>query len=76
MDIRGLRSDPAIELVETFLDSSVKDGLSKVRIIHGKGTGALRHTIRQSLKGHSLVNDFGSEADSMGGDGATYVILN
>jgi DNA mismatch repair protein MutS2 len=76
LDIRGLRSDPAIELVETFLDSSVKDGLSKVRIIHGKGTGALRHAIRQNLKGHPLVNDFGSETDSMGGDGATYVILN
>ncbi len=76
LDIRGLRADPAIELVETFLDSSVKDGLSKVRIIHGKGTGALRHAIRQNLKGHPLVNDFGSETDSRGGDGATYVILN
>ena len=76
LDIRGVRSNPSLDMLETFLDSSVRDGLSKVTVIHGKGTGALRNIIRERLMNHPLVNSFGSEKDSLGGDGATYVILN
>jgi DNA mismatch repair protein MutS2 len=76
LDIRGLRAEPALYKVEMFLDSSIRNGLSKVRIVHGKGTGALRLAVRDSLKGHPLVSEFGKELDSSGGDGATYVLLN
>ena len=76
LDVRGLRSDPALDMLEVFLDSSVRDGLSKVTVIHGKGTGALRNALRENLMNHPLVSSFGSEKDSLGGDGATYVILN
>ena len=63
-------------MLEVFLDSSVRDGLSKVTVIHGKGTGALRNALRENLMNHPLVSSFGSDKDSLGGDGATYVILN
>ena len=76
LDVRGVRSNPSLDMLETFLDASVRDGLSKVTVIHGKGTGALRNIIRERLMNHPLVNSFGSEKDSLGGDGATYVILN
>ena len=76
LDIRGMRAEAALDKVETFLDSSIRDGLSKVRIIHGKGTGALRQAVRENLNGHPLVNEFGRAPDPSGGDGATYVLLN
>jgi DNA mismatch repair protein MutS2 len=76
IDIRGMRAEPSLQIMENFLDESLKNGLSKVFIVHGKGTGALRKAIRESLEGHPLVNSFGSEPDALGEDGATYVLLN
>ena len=52
LDIRGQRLDEAILALEGFLDSSVLEGLSKVRIIHGIGTGTLKQAVRESLKSH------------------------
>ena len=76
MDIRGMRAEPSLKMMESFLDQSLKNGLSRVIVIHGKGTGALRKAIRDFLEGHPLVNSFGSELDALGEDGATYVVLN
>ena len=76
IDIRGMRAEPSLQIMENFLDESLKNGLSKVFIVHGKGTGALRKAVRESLEGHPLVNSFGSEPDALGEDGATYVVLN
>lgn len=76
LDIRGQRTEPALERLDTFLDTAVRDGLSKVTIIHGKGTGTLRAAVRNSLKSHPLVANFDPELDQLGGDGATSVILN
>ena len=76
IDIRGMRAEPSLQIMENFLDEALKNGLSKVFIVHGKGTGALRKAVRESLEGHPLVNSFGSEPDALGEDGATYVVLN
>ena len=76
VDIRGMRAEPSLKMVENFLDQSLKNGLSKVIVIHGKGTGALRKAIRDFLEGHPLVSSYGSELDALGEDGATYVVLN
>lgn len=75
LDIRGQRLDEAILALEGFLDSSVLEGLSKVRIIHGIGTGTLKQAVRESLKSHPLVSQYGPEERLSGGDGATFVIL-
>ena len=75
LDIRGQRLEEAIFTLEEFLDSSILEGLSKVRIIHGIGTGALKHAVRETLKFHPLVSQFGPEQTRNGADGATFVIL-
>ena len=75
LDLRGLRADEALIQLEEFLDKAVRDGLSSVRIIHGKGTGALRDAIREHLPRHPMAKSFAPEARERGGDGATLVEL-
>ena len=55
VDLRGLRAEEAIERVEHYLDEAVMAGFSEVRIIHGKGTGALRESIGRFLRDHPRV---------------------
>ena len=76
LDIRGFRAEEALISLEQFLDKAVRDGLSSVRIIHGKGTGALREAVREHLERHPLARSFESEPRERGGSGATAVELN
>ena len=71
----GHTVDQAIETVDKYLDDAFLASLPKVRIIHGKGTGALRQGIHEGLKGHPLVTSFELAPRSEGGDGATVVTL-
>ena len=75
LDLRGYRAEEALVRVEEFLDKGLRDGLSSVRIIHGKGTGALRVAVRDLLERHPLAKSFAPEAPESGGDGATVVEL-
>ena len=75
LKIRGWRADDAMIKVEEYLDRALRDGLSSVRIIHGKGTGALRRAVRELLEHHPLVRSFAPEAPDKGGDGVTVVEL-
>ena len=52
LDLRGQRVDDALDQVETLLNEAALSGVPEVRIIHGRGTGALRSAIRQYLRGH------------------------
>lgn len=74
IDLRGLRVDEALEKLDGFLNAAALDGVSTARIIHGKGTGALRRAIREFLAGHPLVAS-ASPAEGPGGDGVTVVEL-
>ena len=75
LDLRGLRAADALVRLEEFLDGAMRDGLGSVRVIHGRGTGALRHAVREHLASHSLVREFGPEPPERGGNGATAVQL-
>ena len=75
LDLRGLRVDDAQLRLDEFLDHAVRDGLSKLRVIHGRGTGALRNVVREHLRHHRTVRDFGPEPRERGGNGATWVEL-
>jgi DNA mismatch repair protein MutS2 len=66
--------DEALEKVEEFVSNASLDGAFQVRIIHGRGTGALRRAIREYLTGHALVASFGPD-DGPSGDGVTVVDL-
>ena len=75
LDLRGERAEAALERMESYLDAAFRGGLPFVRIIHGKGTGALRAAIREALAGHSLVRRFESASPQDGGDGVTVALL-
>ena len=75
IDIRGIRVSEAQDKLEVFLDQSLREGLTQVRIIHGKGSGALRSTVKQILSKHPLVKTFDQETDSKGEVGSTKVTL-
>ena len=75
LDLRGARAEEALIMVEEFLDKALRDGFNSVRIIHGRGTGALRNAVRELLERHPLAKSFAPEASERGGDGATIVEL-
>jgi DNA mismatch repair protein MutS2 len=75
LDLRGWRVDDALEEVDTYLNNAMMAGLPMVRLLHGKGTGALRLAIREQLAHHPLVKSFASAAANDGGDGITVVQL-
>jgi DNA mismatch repair protein MutS2 len=75
LKIIGLRVDDALPEVERFLNRFSLEGGGEVRIIHGKGTGALMRAVRDYLDGHPLVAQFRKGEPFEGGDGATVVTL-
>jgi DNA mismatch repair protein MutS2 len=75
LDIRGWRVEQALEELDTYLNDAMMSGMSSVRIVHGKGTGALRAAIREQLTHHPLVKSFTSAPPREGGDGVTIVNL-
>ena len=76
IDVRGMRGDEAIHAVTYFIDDAILLGLSRVRILHGTGTGILRTLLRQYLGTVSGVKDFHDEHVQFGGAGITVVHLD
>ena len=75
LHLLGLTSDEARAAVEKFLDDAVLAGHREIRLVHGKGTGALRRAVEGCLRGHPLVGSFRLAEPSAGGAGATVVAL-
>ena len=73
LDVRGLRVEVALVELEKYLDSVLQSGLNQVKIIHGKGSGALRNAIRKKLAQTDYVKSFSDEQPQYGGNGATIV---
>ncbi|NLL46095.1 MAG: endonuclease MutS2 [Clostridiales bacterium] len=75
IDVRGMMSDEAVSAVEMFIDSAVLGRLETVRIIHGKGTGALRAAIQASLRKNRQVKSFRLGVYGEGESGVTIAQL-
>ncbi len=75
VDLRGLTVDEALEKVDKYLDDASLAGAPSVRIIHGKGTGALRKAVTDHLKHHRLVSSYRLGGLGEGGDGVTVAKL-
>ena len=75
LDVRGMRGDEAINAVTYFLDDAILVGMSRVRILHGTGTGILRQLIRQYLATVPNVSHYRDEHVQFGGAGITVVDL-
>lgn len=75
LDVRGMRGDEALQAVMYFIDDAIQLGISRVRILHGTGTGALRQIIREYLSTVDGVTHFQDEHVELGGAGITVVDL-
>ncbi|HET9110261.1 MAG TPA: endonuclease MutS2 [Ktedonobacterales bacterium] len=75
LDLRGWRVEDALSEVDSYLNDAAMTGMHTVRLLHGKGTGALRQAIREELRHHPLVKTFESAPQREGGDGITVVTL-
>ncbi|MBP3843336.1 MAG: Smr/MutS family protein, partial [Prevotella sp.] len=73
LDVRGMRGDEALNAVTYFIDDAILMGMSRVRILHGKGNGILRQLIRQYLSTVPNVTHFADEHVQFGGTGITVV---
>ena len=75
LDVRGMRGDEAVDAVMHFLDDAILVGMSRVRILHGTGSGILRQLIRQYLNTVPNVKKAKDEHVQFGGAGITVVDL-
>jgi DNA-nicking Smr family endonuclease len=75
LDLHAFRADQVKDLVPEYLEECRRRGIEQVRIIHGKGTGALRRTVHSLLSRNPHVAGFKTADLSGGGWGATEVIL-
>ena len=75
LDLRGARAEEALAELDRYLNNAAVAGYDRVRVVHGKGTGALRNAVREALSSHPLVREQAPAAANEGGDGATIVTL-
>jgi len=75
IDLRGFRVSEVDGVVDRALDQAVLGGLGEIRIIHGKGTGALRTNVQELLTGDPRVSGFRLGGPGEGGAGVTIVSL-
>ena len=75
LDLRGQTVDEALSALNLFIDKCVLGNIPEIRIIHGKGTGALRNAVTQELRHHPNVSQFRLGALGEGDTGVTVVTL-
>ena len=73
IDVRGMRVSEALDATQEFIDDAIMLGFNEVRILHGKGTGALRNAVQNHLKKCSYVKSYRTGEHGEGGAGATVV---
>ena len=76
LDLRGLRVEDALDKLDHYLEQAFTAGLPFGRIIHGKGTGALRETVRDTMRHSSYVSRWERGGDNEGGDGVSVVFFH
>lgn len=73
LDLRGERVDEALKRLETYVDAAYMSGLPFARVIHGKGTGALKKAVRERVEHHPLISKVTEATDKEGGGGVTII---
>lgn len=73
LDLRGERVDEALKRLETYVDAAYMSGLPFARIIHGKGTGALKKAVRERVEHHPLISKVTEASPKEGGGGVTVI---
>lgn len=73
LDIRGMRYDEALKVVEDFVDQALINNSAKLQIVHGKGNGILRNAVRRKLREYNVKMEVWHPEPEQGGDGVTLV---
>lgn len=73
VDLRGMRADEAVSRLQPALDAAIQAALPSLRIIHGKGTGALREVVADVLRADSRIRSYRAAGVGEGGTGVTVV---
>lgn len=73
LDLRGERVDDALKRLETYVDAAYMSGLPFARIIHGKGTGALKKAVKERVEHHPLISKVTEATPKEGGGGVTII---
>jgi DNA-nicking Smr family endonuclease len=75
LDLHAFQARDAADVVAEYLDACAGAGVREIRIVHGKGIGALRRTVEAALRRHPRVLAFRAADEAAGGWGATLVTL-
>lgn len=75
IDIRGHRVEEAISKIQGFIDEAIMFEVAQLRILHGKGHGILKQSIRDYLRSEPMVRNYKDEHIDFGGAGITVVNL-
>lgn len=75
LDLRGLRVEDALDKLDDYLEAGALAGMPFGRIIHGKGTGAVRQAVRQALRESPQVERWEAGGEKEGGDGVSVVFF-
>ena len=75
LDLHSFPPKDVPDVVRDYLDAACEAGLRELRIIHGRGRGVQRKTVRTLLERDPRVSDFGNAPLEAGGWGATWVTL-
>lgn len=76
LDLRGMMVEETLLKLDKYLDDAMLAGLKQVRIIHGKGTGALRSAVQEYLAGNGRIKSFRPGESGEGGLGVTVAYLS
>lgn len=75
INLVGKRVEEALALLDKYIDDCLLNGMGSVRVIHGRGTGALRSAVREMLEGHMGVESVSQADPEQGGDAVTVARL-
>ena len=75
LDLHAFAPRDVRSVTEAFLEQALEAGLGEVRVIHGRGIGVQRETVRSVLRRHPAVTEFFDAPPGRGGWGATVVLL-
>lgn len=75
LDLRGMNAEEALGALGIFIDKAVLNGMSEVRIIHGKGLGVLKKAVQEELKHHPNILEYRLGRYGEGEDGVTIAKL-
>lgn len=76
IDLRGMRIEEALRLLEQFLDNALMSSANHLRIVHGKGSGVLRNAVKKKLREYRVEMEVSHPPHEQGGDGVTLVALH